>query len=225
VGHVFADGESMAAPRPAVAEMLEARYREIGREHATGDWHLLAHNESVELVALIRSHDLAIIGQNSPNYRLPSGFRPGDLVLACGRPLLVTPYAGSFATIGRRVLIAWDGTREATRGLHDALPLIAKAELAVVMTVRPDEESFSRDASGLGRIVRHLERHGILARPEEAPQADIPIADVLLSRAADLDIDLIVAGAFHHSQIREAVFGGVSRELLDHTTVPLLLSH
>ena len=73
--------------------------------------------------------------------------------------------------------------------------------------------------------MRHLERHGIGARTEETLRGDIPVSDVLLSRASDLDVDLIVAGAYHHSQLREALVGGVSRELLNHMTVPVLMSH
>jgi nucleotide-binding universal stress UspA family protein len=61
--------------------------------------------------------------------------------------------------------------------------------------------------------------------PSGALQGDLPVSDVLLSRAADLDADMIVAGAYHHSQFREALLGGVSRELLEHMTLPVLMSH
>jgi nucleotide-binding universal stress UspA family protein len=74
-------------------------------------------------------------------------------------------------------------------------------------------------------MVHHLRRHGIAAQPEETLRGGIAISDVLLSRAADLAADLIVAGAYHHSQLREALIGGVSRELLEHMTVPVLMSH
>jgi nucleotide-binding universal stress UspA family protein len=74
-------------------------------------------------------------------------------------------------------------------------------------------------------MVHHLQRHGIAARAEETLHGDLRISDVLLSRAADLAADLLVAGAYHHSQLREALVGGVSRELLDHMTVPVLMSH
>jgi nucleotide-binding universal stress UspA family protein len=224
-GMPFSD-EGEAAHSPIVAEMLETRFRDILREHpVTADWHQLAAGDSAELIGMLRTIDLAIVGQVSPGYAVPSGFRPGDLVMATGRPLLVVPYAGSYETTGRRVLIAWDGTREAARAVHDAIPLITQAELAVVMTVRSDNASGDHDTRGIERVVRNLERHGIRARAEEAAQSDIPVADVLLSRASDIDADLIVAGAYHHSQLREALLGGVSRELLDHMTTPVLMSH
>jgi nucleotide-binding universal stress UspA family protein len=209
-----------------LADIVEQRYREAVRQHAVaGDWHLFSPGEAAELVALAKTIDLVVYGQASRDYRLPSGFRPEDIVVACGRPMLVTPYAGNFAAIGRRVLVAWDATREATRALHDALPLLDKAEAVTVITVRVREADFDRDRPGLDRVVRHLERHGIAAHAEEALQGDLPVSDVLLSRAADLDADMIVAGAYHHSQFREALLGGVSRELLEHMTVPVLMSH
>jgi nucleotide-binding universal stress UspA family protein len=210
----------------ALADIVEQRYREALRPRAIeGDWNLFGAGEAAELVALAKTVDLVVYGQASRDYRAPSGFRPEDIVIACGRPMLVTPYAGNIAAIGRRVLVAWDATREATRALHDALPLLEKAEAVTVMTVRAREAHFERDRPGLDRIVRHLERHGIAAHAEETLQGDLPVSDVLLSRAADLDADMIVAGAYHHSQFREALLGGVSRELLEHMTVPVLMSH
>jgi nucleotide-binding universal stress UspA family protein len=221
-----------SAPNPdatrgaALADIIEQRYREALRPHAiAGDWNLFGAGEAAELVALAKTVDLVVYGQASRDYRAPSGFRPEDIVIACGRPMLVTPYAGNFAAIGRRVLVAWDATREATRALHDALPLLSKAGAVTVMTVRAREANFERDRPGLDRIVRHLQRHGVAAHAEEALQGDLPVSDVLLSRAADLDADMIVAGAYHHSQFREALLGGVSRELLEHMTVPVLMSH
>ena len=139
--------------------------------------------------------------------------------------MLILPYVGNFATIGERALIAWDETREATRAVNDALPLLARAKTVTVITVFTQQSEFERAHVGLRRVVHHLERHGIPARAEEAIRGDLAISDVLLSRAADLGADLIVAGAYHHSQLREALLGGVSRELLQHMTVPVLMSH
>jgi nucleotide-binding universal stress UspA family protein len=217
-----------AAPSGAagLADIVEQRFRfAIPASGNAGDWHLFESGEVEDFLALARSFDLIVGGQVSPDYPVAAGFRPADIVLGAGRPLLLVPYAGEFTQVGRRVLVAWDGTREAARALHDALPLIGKAEAVTVITVRARESGFERDRPSLERIVRHLEHHGLPVRAEEAPQGDLPIADVLLSRAADLGADLIVAGGYHHSQLREALLGGVSRDLLDHMTVPVLMSH
>jgi len=211
---------------PEIADIIEQRFREEVRPHAIeGDWHLFGGGESEDISALVRAVDLVVYGQAAPDYRLPTGFGPEEIVIGSGRPMLVVPYAGEFAAIGRRALVAWDGSPEVSRALHDALPLLRKAEAVTVMTVRRSEARSERDGPLLARLIKHLQRHGIPAQSEETLRGDIPVSDVLLSRAADLDADLIVAGAYHHSRIRESLFGGVSRELLGHMTVPVLMSH
>ena len=82
-----------------------------------------------------------------------------------------------------------------------------------------------RDRPALERIVRHLARHGIEAQAEESLHPAISVRDALLSRAADLGADTIVAGAYHHSRLRETLLGGVSRDLLEQMTIPVLMSH
>ena len=215
-----------AAREMEMADIVEQRFRaEVEPHSIAGDWHQFGPGEGAEFIALLTTADLVVLGQTSDDYRLPADFRPEDVIVGTGRPALVVPYAGAFTVIGRRVLVAWDGSREATRALHDALPLIARAEAAIVIGVSAREAQAERAHPSLDRVVRHLGRHGIPARLEEMVGSDVPVADLLLSRAADLDADLIVAGVYHHSQFREALIGGVSRSLLHHMTVPVLMSH
>ena len=210
----------------ARAEQAEERFREALRLHGIdGDWRLIDGPDIAEIVALAKSADLAILGQYSRGAANGTGFRPDEVATACGRPLLIVPYVGGFTSIGENVLIAWDGTREATRALNDALPLIEAAKSATVMTVIAKEKEFDHAHAELRRVIAHLERHGVPARAEETIRGDLSISDLLLSRAADLGADMIVAGAYHHSQLREALVGGVSRDLLRHMAVPVLMSH
>jgi nucleotide-binding universal stress UspA family protein len=192
-----------------------------------GEWHLLPKGDATVLMELAKSADLTVAGQRPPNSHADGAarFRPEDIVLAAGRPVLIVPYAGSFETVGRRALIAWDGTREASRALNDALPLLAEAEAVSVVFVGSQERELVQHQPGLERAALHLQRHGIPATPENTLRSGLAVSDILLSRAADLAADLIVSGGYHHSQLREALLGGVSRELLDHMTVPVLMSH
>ncbi len=207
------------------AEQVEELFRTELRAHGLGgEWHLLSPGETAVFIDLAKSFDLTILGQLSPEIR-STGFRPDEIIIATGRPVLVIPYAGTFDTVGRRALVAWDGTREAARAANDALPLLENAEAVTVMFVGARETALAEQRLSIERMVHHLQRHGIPARTEETLQGDLRISDVLLSRAADLAADLIVAGAYHHSQLREALVGGVSRDLLDHMTVPVLMSH
>lgn len=207
------------------AERTEERFHDTLRmQGISGDWRLVDGPDTNEVVALAKSVDLVIVGQYSRQAN-GSGFHPDEVATACGRPLLIVPYAGEFASVGEKVLIAWDGTREATRALNDALPLIESAKDATVMTVLAKEGQFAQAQLALRGVVGHLERHGVTARAEKTLRGDMAVSDLLLSRAADLGADMIVAGAYHHSQLREALTGGVSRELLRHMTVPVLMSH
>jgi nucleotide-binding universal stress UspA family protein len=210
----------------ANAEEAEERFRNTLRtNNLAGDWHLIEQGDTADLIGLTKSVDLAVLGQYSRDNPHGTRFRPDEIAVACGRPLLIVPYVGDFTTVGEHVLIAWDETREATRALNDCLPLLAAAKAVTVMTVIANEKQFDKVHYPLQRVVAHLERHGIPARSEETMRGDMTISDLILSRAADLGTDMIVAGAYHHSQWREALVGGVSRDLLRHMTVPVLMSH
>jgi nucleotide-binding universal stress UspA family protein len=209
------------------ADAVEARFRQELQDRAVdGDWRVVDKADLEELAQLAKSADLIVLGQYpGTDSDGPTWLRPDDLMIDSGRPVLIVPYAGAFANVGGRVLVAWDGTREANRALHDALPLLGAAQAVTVMHIGTHQADLDRDRPWLERVVSHLGRHGIKAQPEESPAADIAIGDVLLSRAADLGADMLVAGAYHHSPLRERLLGGVSRALLDHMTVPVLMSH
>ena len=228
-------GEPISAAAPVAsaareterAKGVEQRFREaLPLRSLDGEWQMLNHGETAELIHLASAADLVVLGQYPDDDS--DGLiwlQPDDVMIDAGRPVLVIPYAGAFEHVGKRVLIAWNGTREATRALHDALPLIGGAEAVTVLHIGARQADLEHDRPWLDRIVHHLARHGIPAHPEESPHEGISISDLLLSRAADLGADMIVAGAYHHSQLRESLFGGVSRDLLDHMTVPVLMSH
>jgi nucleotide-binding universal stress UspA family protein len=209
-----------------VRDITEQRFRESLRfSGVEGNWHSLDQTDMTELIALARAADLIVIGQTDPQARPAPTWRPDEVVVACGRPVLMVPYVGNYARVGHRVLVAWDGSREAARALNDALPLISAAEAVTLMSVRSRIKDLNRTPQSTERIVRHLARHGITARIEERLQYGASVSDVLLSSTVDLAVDMIVAGAYHHSPLREALTGGVSRELFHHMTVPVLMSH
>jgi nucleotide-binding universal stress UspA family protein len=218
-------GEALPGAEEAAA--AEQRFREeLALRGIAGEWCMLDRVELAALIQLAKAADLVVLGQY-PADEADGGswLKPDDLMIDIGRPVLVVPYAGIFREVGRRVLIAWDATREANRALHDALPVMGNAEEVVIVHIGQRESDLDADRPTLDHMVRHLARHEIAARPEESRYPDVGIADALLSRAADLGADMIVAGAYHHSPLRENLLGGVSRSLLEHMTVPVLMSH
>lgn len=148
---------------------------------------------------------------------------PQEMALGVGRPVLVIPRYGSFPKVGGRVLVAWNGSREATRAVHDALPLLRRAEQVTVLSIDPDADA-ERRLPGAD-VSLHLTRHGVTVQAATIAGADVAVGDLLLSYVADHDIDLIVMGAYGHTRLREMVLGGATRTLLRHMTVPVLISH
>jgi nucleotide-binding universal stress UspA family protein len=170
--------------------------------------------------------DLVIAGQHQSDDAYSVEITTlNDLVMRCGRPVLNIPYIGAPPAIGKNVLIAWNASREAVRAVNDALPLLEQAEKVHVMAVNPPGGAGGEGDIPCADICLHLARHGVPAEAHTVRARDIEVGDMLLSRAADEDVDLIVTGAWSHSRFREIVLGGVTRALFDHMTVPVLMSH
>jgi len=170
--------------------------------------------------------DLLVVGQTDRRAS-PDGVAwdfPQQAVLHAGCPVLVVPHSGDFAAIGERVLIAWKGTREAVRAVRDALPILRAAQRVVLIEVADDAPPTDAQRIALLDVQAWLNRHGVESEVRLESGNDAA-GDVLLSRAADFESDLIVMGAYGHSRVREWILGGVTRHLLNHMTVPTLMSH
>lgn len=180
-----------------------------------------------ETTEAARHCDLAILGQHDPEGS--AGETPEDLVehvlLDCGRPVLVMPYAGIFYEIGRRVLMGWNGTREATRALNDAMPLIEQCEVLHLLSVSPPRDLTTPMEETHARLLHHLKVHGVDAEAHREPKTDQSVANMLISRVTDYGCDLLVLGGYGHYGFPMILRGGVTRGLLQQITVPTLLSH
>jgi nucleotide-binding universal stress UspA family protein len=193
----------------------------------SAEWRVVDEGPQSDPALHARYVDLTILGQLDPD-RSDADLvrpRPEHVTLASGRPILVVPYAGRFETVGRRVLIGWNATREATRAVNDAMPLLAAAEVVTVLTIDAREGPDAHGELPGADISLHLARHDVKAEVERTVSAGIPAGEVLLSRAADLGADLLVIGAYGHSRVRELLLGGATRSILQSMTVPVLMSH
>jgi nucleotide-binding universal stress UspA family protein len=140
-----------------------------------------------------------------------------------GRPILVVPR--EFRRLhGGHVVIAWDGSREAARAVKDALPLLRRAGQVTVAAVADDPATAQAQAEAVAGLQAYLGRHGIgaMARMEQSGEA---VGPVLLRVTRELGADMIVAGGYGHSRVRELVMGGTTRTLMRRAEVPLFLSH
>ncbi len=187
------------------------------------EWRASAEDALDEVALHARYADLLVLGQPAEDDADVDRDFAERAVLSAGRPTLVIPYAGSFPTIGTRALVAWNGSREATRALTDAIPMLERSSVVYVMVFDADVRRHGDDPGA--DVALYLARHGIRVEVMRERAVDIDVGNKILSRAADLSIDLIVMGAYGHWRLREWVTGGVTRTLLDSMTVPTLMSH
>jgi nucleotide-binding universal stress UspA family protein len=172
-----------------------------------------------------RSADLIVAGQTDPDWESsPLRDVAEHLALESGRPVLVVPYVGRYPEIGRNVVIAWKAGREAARAVFDALPILKQAEQVQILEI--DEGGGGRNGTSADTsIAVALARHGIKPAVRTSVAGEISVGDEILSRLADMGADLLVMGAYGHSRMRELVFGGVTRHIARHMTVPTLFAH
>ena len=216
--------EQMRQSALVAGQKLKAAFEAaLAREGVMGEWRQV-EGTTPEILALHgRYADLLVLGQDDPESD-HAGLLEAVL-FDSGRPVLAIPFAGQFKSIGKRVLVGWNASREASRAVHDALPLLAKAESACVFLANPKRGLGAHGEEPGADIARHLARHGLKVEVAKAVADDVADSALLLNHASDMGADLLVMGAYGHSRLREFILGGVTRSLLREMTVPVLLSH
>ena len=171
---------------------------------------------------LARDYDLSIVAQAQPDGDVSESMAIEGALFGSGRPVLVVPYIQSSGLKLDRVMVCWDGSRNAARAVGDAMPFLRRAGAIDVVTVERQER---RNELTGARIAAHLARHGLKVELKPIVAPDIGVADAILSFAADNSTDLIVMGGYGHTRLREFVLGGATSGILGAMTVPTLMSH
>jgi nucleotide-binding universal stress UspA family protein len=172
--------------------------------------------------SLARLADVAIVSQPSvtDSFRLDDAILRGVL-FGSGRPCLMFPRWTKPRPWGKRVLVAWKDTPEAARALHDALPILKRAQAVRIFGCGGEKNA----VSALDLISAHLARHGV---PVEGPSLLEDTTDVgaaILNEAGLFGADLIVMGAYGHSRLREMIFGGATETIVRHAKLPVFFAH
>ncbi len=148
-----------------------------------------------------------------------------EVVFAAGRPVIGLPANWTVKTLGKRVLVAWDGGREAARAVFDALPFIVRAEGVRIVSVQGFMDEPLRQFTPGDDIAATLSRHGAKVETETFRATHGSVREELKAQALDFGADLCVMGCYGHSRFRERILGGVSRAMLRDIPFPLLLSN
>jgi nucleotide-binding universal stress UspA family protein len=208
------------------ADEAEAAFKEkLARQGSRAEVRRVdvAPGEEGRVMALqARYVDAAILGWPKDENARP--VREFEAVLFhAGRPAILLPEACALRGPPRNVMVAWSPTREASRAVHDALPLLAAAERVSVVVVA---EEWTRSEQNPGDdMARHLARHDIDVEVKHVPANGSLVSGVLLDEARFQGAELIVMGGYSHSRTGEWLFGGVTRDMLGALTVPVLMSH
>ena len=202
-------------------EAKQAFEDRLKRDGISGEWRQMRGTPVEAMTLAVHYADIAVVAQANPDEPMPEDNMADQLALSAGRPVMVVPYVGNFPKVGERIMVAWNGTREAARAVHDAMPFLTRADDVIVYCVNPPDSDHIVGAE----ISAHLARHGVKADGRHGIAPDLDVGDVLLSAAADFGTDLLVMGAYGHSRIRELALGGATRHLLRTMTLPVLMSH
>ena len=185
-----------------------------------------------QLIPVLREHskyaDLLILGQDDPEDPDSTSYGLADALLFEGAcPCLVVPHSGKLKAPGKRILVTWNASRESSRALRGALPLLQSADEVVVVSSEPssDNNDLAEGHPHAEALDRFLRSHGIEAISGGLGDPDVSPSEAIIGQAAEMDADLIVMGAYGHARLREIILGGVTRDLLKRAPTCLMLSH
>lgn len=205
--------------RSGIAAWLERaprsfEVRDLAIESAVNDDRIVAHARLADLTIMAHaaSHDRARRAAIE------------DVLFKSGRPMLVVPARPLERRSWDKVVIGWNATAESVRAVTGAMPFLTHAKQVVIATVDAKGTSGATFAPGR-ELATYLQRHDVTAEVRNIDGLGRSHGKALLDAAVDIGADMLVIGAYGHSRARELLFGGVTRELLAGSTVPLLMAH
>lgn len=232
VPFVYFDQYGQWGPMMNQWELESKKKHEISRAEASAmakkegisfSWNGYQSTQLAQIIASARAHDLTVIAQKSHTDKesdFGSQFYEA-MLLKLGRPILILPFQRFIPKKFERIVLAWDSSREVTRASWDAMPLLQLARQIRVIVV---PETAKDDAIEVD-IQMYLSRHGIQTEMEKYIDGGKNPAEILLSRSAELDAELLVMGAYGHHRLTEFMFGGTTRDILKGMNLPVLMSH
>lgn len=219
-------GVLLDAPAPDVEEGAEFRAFTRSRGVLHASW-TVAHTGLARVLRELGAwHSLAVLERDLVEEEAMAELL-AEVLLTCRVPCLVLPpgWAPEGEARFSRVLVAWDGSVEATRAIHAALPFLKDAARVILLDGgrphSPESECYLPHFEPFVYMVRH----GIEAEPVYAGLPSRTAGAGIVERAKRLGADLIVMGAFGHSRVRERVLGGATRHVLGHAPIPIFLQH
>jgi nucleotide-binding universal stress UspA family protein len=240
--HVIPDPHVPPYFKPSAVQRIAEMYAENAREAAAtaealfreetenagavGAWECVGGELADSIAERARFTDLLILGQfDTEDPPAISAFLlPAKVVFGAASPILVVPNSQTSGELCKRVVAAWDGSREAARAIRDAMPLLKRAEQVSLLAIDPVRQGHIQDGPDAPQMAAHLGRHGVPAEVTQASSERKNVSDALLAHAAEFGADLLVMGAYGHSRVWEFVAGGTTQDVLEKANIPVLMS-
>lgn len=218
--------EETSRRHAVIRDLFNERSRVEGVANEWRGFDSVSGDSAVSGIESARSADLVIAQQTDPDATASMDANIEALLFETGRPVLLVPYIRKAREAEfKKILLAWNGSRQAARAAFDALPFMKEADSVEVFCIDP-QDTPRRDASMAGTaIAAALARHGIDVTVKVEQSGGVSHGEVLDNRISDTGADLLVMGAFGRSRLREFVFGGATRTILQSMTVPTFLAH
>lgn len=212
--------------RESAAEAKALFERRLAGSGLSHEWREQEGHVAEMLGLSARYADLVVVGQRMPG-RIDAGTvpeLPDHVVFDSGRPALVVPWDSPPATQGSRILVAWNASRAVTRAVHDGLDLLRAADQVRVVAINAERGLSAHGDLPGADIATHLARHGVTVEVDEITTSRATIGDELLAQIAAMQADMMIMGSYSSFRLREMMFGGTTRRILERMTVPVLLS-
>ncbi|WP_353641035.1 universal stress protein [Mesorhizobium sp. WSM2239] len=204
--------------------LFRARVEPAGQSFEWRGLESFSGDSALSGISSARCADLVVAAQRNPDADSDASADLDTLLYDAGRPVLVVPHAGPSLSSYNRILIAWNGSREAARAAFDALPFIVEAEQVEILVIDPPEDLDATADAGGAEIAAALARHGanVAVAMEESDGRSVD--DVIKDRVGAMGADLLIMGAYSHSWLRELLFGGITRTVLQSMPVATFMS-
>lgn len=206
----------------AALAVFEAEAKRAKLAYSTRAISALQGEAAAILGATARLYDLTVVSQPEFARDTFDNTLSQEILFQSGGPVLFMPYTFKGAFQAKRVGICWDGSRLAARAVHDAMPLLQQAEAITIITINAANVPAEATAA---HLVRYLAPLKVPTEIDSLKSEKANIQSSILSLAADESLNLLVMGGYGHSRLKETVFGGVTRDMLESMTVPTLMSH
>ena len=218
----------LAKREKSAAERAETLFRRVvkGRKPPTR-WIGLSGHMAAKVCECARYTDVVIVGHEPTEVSAERDPRSLSeiIVQSCGRPVIVLAEDLLAARLPQRILLAWDGSREAVRAVHDALPLLRSADLTVALVANAEDRHLATDVAKGGDLADHLGRHGVKISHAETRTFPHDEVKAVFDYLASSEFDLLVMGAYSHSAWREFLFGGMTSSAIQSARLPVFFSH